>query len=82
MRGGRCSTCGKRLPEIRSRCDHVRTYRRDGELIGRITWAPRSPEDDQPWKVEHYEGRAAWWRSDDLEDAEYDLLVEPWERAS
>lgn len=70
---GRCSVCGKRKREIRSRCDHVRRYHFEGELLGRITWAPRGPDDEQPWKVESFNGQNTWWRSDDVVDAEYEL---------
>lgn len=73
----RCGTCGKGKRDAWSKCDHVRTYRFEGELLGRITWAPRSPEDEQPWKVESFNGRNTWWRSDDVVDAEYELTSMP-----
>lgn len=73
----RCSVCGKRKRDPWAKCDHVRTYRYEGELLGRITWAPRGPEDEQPWKVESFNGRNAWWRSDDVVDAEYELTSMP-----
>lgn len=78
----RCGTCGLRKAQIRTRCEHRRTVRVDGEPVGTVEYAPRDWLNEQvdgrtivysAWKVTTYGPPTTIHRVDELVDAIYDL---------